>query len=385
MEEKQLLMIPGPTPVPPSVLQAGAKPMINHRGPAFAKVLTDCTEGLKKAFKTKNDVIILTGSGTGGLEAAIVNTLSPGDQVLSVSIGVFGDRFASIAETYGAQVEKIEVEWGRAADPEMIAARLKQDTNHEIKAVLVTHNETSTGVTNDLEAIAGVIRKHGALILVDAISGLLAVDCETDKWGLDVVVAGSQKAFMIPPGLSFCTVSDKAWDAHQAAKMPRFYWDFTRAMKYFEDGQTPWTPAVPQCFALQEAFRILFDEGLDNCYKRHQQHRKAVHAGVAALGLNLFADSAHASPAVTAVRPPDGMGADEIRKICLNQHDVVLAGGQQTLKNKIFRIGHLGYVGPNDIIVALAAVGRALADLGVKVDPGAGAAAAIAAYAEDTR
>lgn len=384
MEEKQLLMIPGPTPVPPSVLQAGAKPMINHRGPAFAKILTDCTEGLKKAFKTRNDVIILTGSGTGGLEAAIVNTLSPGDQVLSVSIGVFGDRFASIAESYGAQVEKISVEWGRAADPEMIAARLKQDTNHEIKAVLVTHNETSTGVTNDLEAIAGVIRKHGGLILVDAISGLLAVDCETDKWGLDVVIAGSQKAFMIPPGLSFCTMSDKAWDAHQAAKMPRFYWDFTRAMKYFEDGQTPWTPAVPQCFALQEAFRILFEEGLDNCFKRHGQHRKAVHAGVAALGLSLFADSAHASPAVTAVRPPEGIGADEIRKICLNEHDVVLAGGQQTLKNKIFRIGHLGYVGPNDVIVALGAVGRALVDLGVKVDPGAGAAAGVAAYAEDS-
>ena len=384
MEEKQVLMIPGPTPVPPSVLQAGAKPMINHRGPAFAKILEDCTEGLKKAFKTSNDVVILTGSGTGGLEAAIVNTLSPGDKVLSVSIGVFGDRFASIAETYGAEVEKIEVEWGRAADPEMIAARLKQDKNREIKAVLVTHNETSTGVTNDMEAIARVIREHGALILVDAISGLLAVNCESDKWGLDVVVAGSQKAFMIPPGLSFCTVSRKAWEAHKTAKMPRFYWDFTRAVKYLVDGQTPWTPAVPQCCALQEAFRILFAEGLDNCFKRHQQHRKAVHAGVAALGLNLFADRAHASPAVTAVRPPEGIGADDLRKICLNKHDVVLAGGQQTLKNKIFRIGHLGYVGPNDVIAALGAVGRALVDLGVKVDPGAGAAAAIAAYPGDS-
>jgi aspartate aminotransferase-like enzyme len=199
------------------------------------------------------------------------------------------------------------------------------------------------------------------------------------------VIAGSQKAFMIPPGLTFCSVSDRAWEAGKQAKMPRFYWDFEKAQKYAEDGQTPWTPAVPQCFALQEAFNIIFADGLDGSFRRHEQHRAAVHAGVSALGLRLFADPSHASPAITAVLPPDDMGADDLRKVCLKKYDVVLAGGQQKLKNKVFRVGHLGYVGPNDIVAALGAVGRALRDMGVKVDAGAGAAAAAAAYAEAER
>jgi aspartate aminotransferase-like enzyme len=237
-------------------------------------------------------------------------------------------------------------------------------------------------VLNDVKTIAGVIREHGALSLVDAISGLLTADLQTDAWGLDVVIAGSQKAFMIPPGLTFCTMSERAWEAYKSAKMARFYWDLGKAKKYYEDRETPWTPAVPQCFALQEAFPIIFADGIEGSFRRHAQHRAAVHAGVKALGLGLFADPSHASAAITAVVPPEGIAADDLRKLCLNKYDVCFAGGQAKLKGKLFRIGHLGYVGPNDIVAALGAVGRALVDLGVKVDPGAGAAAALAAYAE---
>jgi aspartate aminotransferase-like enzyme len=379
LEEKQLLMIPGPTPVPPSVLLAGAKPMINHRGPEFAQVLAEVTEGLKRVFQTGHDVFVLTGAGTGGLETAIVNTLSPGDLVLSVSIGVFGDRFAKIASTFGVQVESLDFEWGSAADPERIRARLAADEKRQIRAVLVTHNETSTGVTNDLAAIGAVVREHGALLLVDGISSLVAMNCEADSWGLDVVVAGSQKAFMMPPGLTFVSANERGWEATEQAKLPRFYWDLRQAKQYLARGQTPWTPAVPQFFQLRDALRLLEKEGLQNCFARHARLAGAVRAGVQALGLKLFADPAHVSNSVTAVRKPDGIEIGALRKLLREKYSVELAGGQQRLQDEIFRIGHLGYVGESDIVATLGALGVALKELGLKIDAAAGTAAAVEA------
>lgn len=377
MKEKQLLMIPGPTPVPHSVLMAGAAPMINHRGPEFGEALMEATESLKRVFQTQHRAFILTGSGTGGLEAAIVNTLSPGDLVLSVSIGAFGDRFASIAKTFGVSVENLNFEWGTAADPEKIRARLAADTQEQIKAVLITHNETSTGVTNDLATIGPIVREHGALLLVDGISSLVAIDCQTDAWCLDLVVAGSQKAFMIPPGLVFIAINDRAWAAMEKATLPRFYWDLGKAQDYLDLKQTPWTPAVPQVFQLREALRILHAEGLQACFARHAHQAGAVRAGVKALGLKLFAEAAGASNAVTSVRKPDGIEIAALRKLLLQKHNVVLAGGQQRLKDDIFRIGHLGHVSESDIVATLAALGMALQELGMSVDPAAGATAAI--------
>lgn len=382
MDEKQLLMIPGPTPVPPTVLLAGARPMINHRGPEFAEALAESTANLKKVFQTKQDVFIMTGSGTGGLEAAIVNTLSPGDRVLSVSIGVFGDRFASIAEAFDVQIESLNFEWGTAADPKKIRERLSGDTEKEIKAVLVTHNETSTGVTNDLAAIGPIVQEHGALLLVDGISSVVAMDCQPDAWGLDVVVAGSQKAFMIPPGLTFMTMSERAWAAFEEAKIRRFYWDVGKAKSYLERGQTPWTPAVPQVFQLQTALNMLLADGMQATFARHAQQARAVRAGVTALGLKLFADQSHASNAVTSVRKPDGAAVADLRKLMLERYGVVLAGGQQRLRDEIFRIGHLGYVTQSDIIATFGALGMGLKELGVDVDPCAGVTACVNALGE---
>jgi aspartate aminotransferase-like enzyme len=362
--------------VPQTILLAGARPMVNHRGPEFKAALDECTQGLKRVFQTEHEVFILTASGTGGLEAAVVNMLSPGDLALSVSIGVFGDRFATIASIYGAKVEKLDFEMGKAADAAKVKARLAADTGKAIKAVLVTHNETSTGVTNDLAAIARVVKEHGALLIVDAISSLLAMDCQMDDWGLDVVVAGSQKGFMIPPGLCFIAISERASAAMEQARMPRFYFDLKQARRYLQEGQTPWTPAVPQVFQLQAALRLLEQEGLRNCFARHAKLARATREGVKALGLKLLADEAVASSAVTAVRRPEGIEVAALRKLMLQQYAVVLAGGQGALRNDIFRIGHLGLVSETDILACLGALGMALAELGWQCDPGAGVAAA---------
>jgi len=380
LTERQLLMIPGPTPVPQSILLAGARPMINHRGPEFKAALDESTEGLKRVFQTSHEVYILTASGTGGLEAAVVNMLSPGDKVLSVSIGVFGDRFATIASTYGADVEKMDFEMGAAADPKQVAARLAADKKKEIKAVLVTHNETSTGVTNDIKTIGAAVHEHGALLLVDGISSLVAMDCQMDNWHLDVVVAGSQKAFMIPPGLCFIAINDRAQQAMKAAKMPRFYFDLAKAKSYLDQGQTPWTPAVPQVLQLREALKLLEKEGLQNCFARHARLANATRAGVRGLGLKLLADEAHASNAVTAVRRPEGVDVADLRKLMREKYGVVLAGGQGALKNDIFRIGHLGLVGETDIIGAMGALGVVLQELGVVKDPSLGVSAAVKAF-----
>jgi aspartate aminotransferase-like enzyme len=369
--QKPTLMIPGPTPVPPAVLQTLATPMINHRGPEYEAMQTELLDNLKKVFQTAGETMIFPAAGTGGLESAVVNVLSPGDRVLSVSIGAFGDRFADIAQTYGAEVTRCTVEWGRAADPDTVRNALKDGP---YKAVLVTMNETSTGVLNDIQALAPIIREHGALVMVDAISGLIAADLPMDDWGLDVVVAGSQKAFMIPPGLTFLAVSDKALEAHKAAKMPRFYFDWTKMIKSQEKKQTPYTPALTLQFGLRLTLRGILEEGLPHSFERHARMGRATRAGARALNLELLATD-HFSPAVTAIRPPQGIEVKAIRGRLKCEYGVDVAGGQGKLLGQVFRIGHLGYITPPDLAVTFAALERALADLGHPVDPGKGVAA----------
>ncbi len=375
MALKQYLLIPGPTQVPPEVLSAMSHPMINHRSSDFKAVLTEVTEGLKWAYQTKNDVLILTASGTGAMEAALVNTLSPGDKILILNIGAFGSRFVKIAKAYGFNIDEVKVERGKAVDPKIVEQKLKEDRNKEIKAVIFQQNETSTGVLNDVKTIASLVAGHGALSIVDAVSGLLTADLRTDEWGLDVVAAGSQKAFMVPPGLSFVSMSEKAWKAYESAKTPRFYFDLGAARKFAQTGETPWTPCLSIAFGLQVSFRMLKAEGLENIFKRHDKLSHAVRAGVKALGFGLLAEERSASKAVTAVVPPVGVDAEALRKACREQYGVVLAGGQEDLKGKKFRIGHLGYADKMDMIAAFAALEMVGSQMGAKIKMGEAVAA----------
>jgi aspartate aminotransferase-like enzyme len=337
--------------------------MINHRGGEFQKTVLSVTDKLKKLFLTQNDVFLLTGSGTGGLEAAVVNSLSPGDKVLAVSIGVFGDRLANIAKAFGADVTMLKTEWGKAANPAAIKTALDNDPS--IKAVMVTHNETSTGVTNDLKAIAATIKPYNKLLIVDAISSIGSIALPVDEWGIDVMVTGVQKSWMVPPGMAMVAISEKAWQANSVAKMPRFYWDFAKSKKYLANGgQTPWTPAVSVVLALDVSLNMMINEGLDNIIARHTKLGKMTRDGVKALGLKLFADEAYASNTVTAVLGSDGLDPKTLNKIMREEYDIVLSGGQMELDGKIFRIGHLGWVNEKDIESVLTALKSALPKAG---------------------
>jgi aspartate aminotransferase-like enzyme len=369
------LRIPGPTSLPDSVREAGARQMVNHRGPEFAALQNRIVERLKTVYKTENDVLILTAAGTGGLEAAIVNFLSPGDKVLSVTIGAFGDRFAKIASTYGADVTKVASEWGKAADTARVREALEADGPW--KAVLLTQNETSTAVTNPIAELAATVKAVApdALIIVDAISGLGAVPFETDAWGLDVVVSGSQKAWMVAPGLCFVSVSPRAWEAAAVARMPKFYFDLAAHKTSAEAGQTPWTPAVAVMFQLDVALDLMGQETLPEIWKRHAAVGAAVRAGLTTLGFKLLADPAYASDAVTGAWMPEDLDwktfNGKLRKLGL-----VVAGGQGALKGKIFRIGHLGHVTVPAILNAIAVLEQTMIELDRPVTPGAAVAAA---------
>ncbi|MCJ7509744.1 MAG: alanine--glyoxylate aminotransferase family protein [Dehalococcoidia bacterium] len=336
--------------------------MINHRGREFMGILERVTRRLKEFFLTQNDVFILTTSGTGAMETAVVNTLSPGDRVLVISIGAFGDRFANIAEAYGAEVSRLDYEWGKAADPEDVRRALAADPT--IKAVLVTHNETSTGVTNPLEDIAKVVREFDKLLLVDAVSSLSAIPVRTDDWGLDFVATGSQKGWMVPPALAMVSVSPRAWEAHAKAKMPRFYFDITAAKSYLERGQTPWTPAVSVFYGLDLALDMMAQEGLENIFARHRRIGQFTRDGVKSLGLKLFADERFASDTVTAVKVPEGVDGKALQRLCEDEYDLIIAGGQAKLGGKIFRIGHLGFVSQEDVKAALDVLAKALPRVG---------------------
>lgn len=352
------LRIPGPTPCPPEVLKAISKQMINHRGKEFGELLSHITAKLKELFQTKGDVFLLTGSGTGGLEAAVVNTLSPGDKVLAISNGFFGERFTEIAEEFGAEVKRLAFEWGKPVDPEAVRKALKAEPG--IKAALIIHNETSTGVTNDLKSISAIAKEFDKLVLVDAISSLGSIDLPVDAWQCDVVVTASQKGWMVPPGLAMVSVSDQAWQAHAKAKMPRYYWDFTKAKNYLERGQTPWTPAVSVCFGLAASLDILLAEGLTNIFARHAQIAKLAREGIKSNGLSLFPEEKYASNTVTAVKASEKLDVAKLLQILHKEHNIILAGGQDKLSGKIFRIGHLGWITEKDMEQILQAIKEAL-------------------------
>jgi aspartate aminotransferase-like enzyme len=369
------LRIPGPTGLPPSVRAAGSRQMINHRGPEFAAMLERILTGMKPYFGTTNDVAMITTAGTGGLEAAVVNTLSPGDRVLGVSIGSFGDRFAKIARTYGADVTRLEVDWGRAADPAALRAELGRQAN--LKAVLLTHNETSTAVMNPIPELAAVIREVApdALILVDSVSALGAVPFQMDTWGVDVVVTGSQKAWMAAPGLAMIAASERAWTAMETATMPRLYLDLRAHREAHANGQTPFTPAIAVVYQVDEGLRLMNDEGADHVFARHVACAAAARAGLEALGFELFADQVHASRTVTAALVPESLDWKAFNG-AVRSRGVVLAGGQGKLTGKIFRLGHLGSVTLEEILGAMSTLEIVSIETGRPVTPGAAVAAA---------
>jgi len=350
--------VPGPTPVPPEVMAAMQRQMINHRSKEFAEIFRRVTAGLQHFFHTESDVLIFATSGTGGLEAAVVNTLSPGDRVLGVSIGYFGERFLAIARAYGAEVRELAFPWGKAADPSVIREELQRDP--EIKAVLVTHNETSTGVVNDLETIAQVVRGTPALLVVDAISSLGAVPLPMDEWGVDVLITGSQKAWMIPPGLAMVGISPRAWAAHKSARMPRFYFDFTAAKQLAARGSVPFTPAISLFYGLDKALELMAEEGREAIFERHRRVGERARQGVKGLGLELLAEERYASNTVTAIKVPEEMDGELVLERLLEEHGVALGGGPGKMAGRLWRIGHLGWVQEADIDGVMAALGAVL-------------------------
>ncbi len=371
------LRIPGPTSLPPSVREAGGRQMINHRGPEFAAMFGRIVEGMRPYFGTSSDIAILTTAGTGGLEAAVVNTLSPGDAVLGVSIGTFGDRFAKIAATYGAAVTKLDVEWGHAVEPDRLLDALRAAPAGGYRAVLLTHNETSTAVMNPLAELAAVIREEApeTLILVDSVSALGAVPFAMDEWGVDVVVTGSQKAWMSAPGLAMVAASPRAWAAMETARMPRFYLDLRAHHHSAASGQTPWTPAVAIFYQVDEGVRLMAAETPAGVFARHEACAAAARAGLAALGFELFADQRFASRTVTAAWVPDRMDWKAFNGE-VKQHGVVLAGGQGKLGGKIFRLGHLGSVILEEVLGTISALEIVSLHQGRPVEPGAAVGAA---------
>jgi aspartate aminotransferase-like enzyme len=356
--------------------------MVNHRGPEFKALLGRLTAGIQRGFRTDNDVLLLTCSGTGALEAIVVNFLSPGDRVLAVSIGEFGERFAGIASAFGVDVVRYATEPGQAADPDVVGERLTAMAAGATPAtaVLVTHNETSTGVTNPIEAIAATIHRTApdALILVDGISGLGAIPFETDAWGLDVVATGSQKSWMSPPGIAMVSVSERAWVANASARLPRYYFDLRAARESARSGETPFTPAVGVCFALDAALELIEAEGYEAIFARHAAVGAATRAGLAAMGFRLFADPAHASDTVTSAVLPEGTDWAAFSKE-LRSRGLVIAGAQGRLAGKVFRVGHLGDVHLEDILRALETIEAGALAMGIPVTRGVAVDAARAA------
>ena len=368
------LRIPGPTALPPSVREAGGRQMVNHRGDEFRALLRRVAAGMKPYFGTDHEVILLTCAGTGALEAAVVNTLSPGDPVLAVTIGSFGDRFAKIAEVYGADVTRLASEWGEAADPGEV--RRAAAAIPGLRAVLLTHNETSTGVTNRVDLLAAAVREVApdALIIVDAISALGAVPFAMDDWGLDLVVTGSQKAWMAAPGMAMAAVGPRAWAAGETARMPRFYLDLKRHRDSAVNGETPWTPAVAVLYQVDEGLRLMQAEG-DRVFARHEACAAMARAGLRAVGFRLLADDAIASRTVTSAWIPEGLDWKAFNAD-LKQRGLVLAGGQGKLQGRIFRLGHLGSVTTDEVLAAIGTIEEVAVLRGLGVAPGAAVAAA---------
>ncbi len=378
MKDKTFLMIPGPTPVPERVLLEIAKHPMGHRSTEFSNILKSVYTDLKYVFQTKNDVILYTASGTGVMDSALSNMINEGDKVLSLVIGNFSRRLAKIAQGLGADVEIIEVEAGKAINPQVLKERLDKDVNKEIKFVTLIHNETSTGVTNDVKTLVSIIKEHGAISIVDGVTSVGAIECKMDEWGIDVLFSGSQKGFMLPPGLSFLAASEKAWEAHKKCKRPDFYFNWTTNRKSVLENSTAFTPAVSLISGLKVALEMIKEEGIENIVARHTKIAKALRNAIRAIGLKLFVeDDTIASTSITAILPPEGISVPDIRKVLKNDYDIVVANGQNELKDKIFRMGTLGFVSERDAITAIGSLEAALYKLGYKFELGSGVAALI--------
>ena len=381
MSEKRYLLTPGPTPVPPEVLAAISQPVVHHRGPDFKPVYERTLARLREVFRTNQEVLLLAAAGTGAMESAVANLCSPGERVLVVSAGHFGERWRAIASAYGAEVETLEYEWGEIPSADDVAARLQELGG--AKAVFITHSETSTGVVCDLQALAAAAGEQGALSVIDAVSSLGAVPLETDAWGLDVVVSGSQKALMTPPGLAMVSASERAWAG--LGESPRFYLDWERTRKGQSTLDAPFTPPVSLVGGLDVALGILLDQGLDAVFDRHVRLGRACREGAKAMGLELFSPDDDRSAVVTAIRAPDGIDATELVRSLRDRFGITIANGQAALKGKIFRIGHIGYFDVFDITTALAAIELVLADLGAEIERGVAVTRALEAYEERAR
>ena len=381
MDRPEIILAPGPTPIPPEVLLAQGAPLVYHRGPSFGRMLRDVTERLQALFRTDGDVFVITSSGTGGLESAIANTLSPGDTVLIPLAGFFAERWKKIAEAYRLTVETVDYEWGRTVKANDVAAALE---GSPAKAVLLTHSETSTGVVHDVESATRAAKDAGRLVIVDAVSSLGAVPFDMDGWGVDVAISGSQKALSASPGLAFVAVSPAAWDAHAQASSPRFYFDWSTYKRFLElpDAENPWTPAISVVQGLHAALELYFRDGPEAAFARHELLSRAIKEGILALGLDLFGEDLDRAWTVTAIRAPEGIDADRICARVRADFGIVLAPGQGPLKGTVFRIGHLGYYDRLDMIRGLAAIEMTLDALGFPVKRGAAVAAAEDVFAQ---
>ncbi|AGK99639.1 pyridoxal-phosphate-dependent aminotransferase family protein [Desulfoscipio gibsoniae] len=374
MQDKSYLMIPGPTPVPPTVVAAMTAPMIGHRSEDFQVLHKDIITKLQKIFQTQNEIYILTSSGTGGMESAVANTVSPGDKVLTLVGGKFGERWSELTKQYGAEVIEVNFEWGTCVDPQVVQEKLA--ANPDIKVVFATQNETSTGVTNDIESIGKIVAQTSALFVVDGVSGVGGIEIKVDEWHVDILTTGSQKSLMLPPGLAIQSISDKAWKVIEANKSPRYYFNLLKARKQYPKWNTAYTPAVSLFVGLNASLDMMLAEGLDNVYARHKLLREATRAAIRALGLKLMADESYASPVITSVYAPEGIGADDIRKVLNNEYNITFAGGQAKLKNKIFRIAHMGFADQMNVLIAISGLEMALQKVGYPVELGAGVRAA---------
>lgn len=382
MDRPEIILAPGPTPIPPEVLLAQGSPLVYHRGPGFGKLMREVTARLEELYRTERaDILLMTSSGTGGLESAIQNLFSRGDEVLVPLAGFFSERWRKLAAAHGLVVRTVEYDWGRRIVPEDVAQALRE---HPVKAVLLTQSETSTGVIQPIERLAAVARDAGALVVCDVVSSLGAVPFELDAWGVDVAVGGSQKALSASPGIAFVAISERAWAANETATMPRYYFDWAIYQQYatLPEPENPWTPAISVMQGLHAALELYFQDGVEAAHRRHRMLSRAVKDGVQALGLDLFGEGLEDNWTVTAIRAPEGIDADAIAERIRSDFGCVLAPGQGPLKGKVFRIGHFGYFSELDIIRGLAALEMTLERLGHPVKRGAAVAAAEGVFQE---
>ena len=383
MISRQYLQIPGPTNIPDRILRSLSQPLINHRGPEFEQLLAENIRGLKKVFRTANDVLMFPSAGSGMLESVVVNLFSPGDTVLVGSVGVFSERMAVIAESHQLNVIRIKKEWGQAVKADDVREILERDRDKKIKAVCLPHNETTSGITLDIEGIAGMIKKtgHPAVTVVDAISSLACVPLETDLWGIDIVVSASQKGFMLPPGLGFVSVSPKAWELRERSTLPKWYWDYKAVKEKNKTHQFPYTPPTTLFFGLKESLDILLnEEGIENVWRRHAVIGTAVRNAALAMGLSLFAEKGYESDTVTAITLPEGIAYKALADVLRDRYHVIIGGGLQQLQGKIFRIGHIGALHIPEVLAIMGAVELALVQCGYKARLGSAAQAAAETY-----